>query len=181
MTLPLRSEGCTSFPLANPEPDVVIFSTGGAERTLEAAGAYARTDVVSVKDARTLAISIAYDAAGAGGYPVLIPLASNAEEEPAVGDDAWFTVPVSDGLVTTTTLAGALASGADFTQAPGLGLVDVRGTAIKPMAGASGASDEVRVLVLLHVAPYRWIHFQIAEVGATGTPGAAKISASVGT
>lgn len=170
----------TVFPLSSPTEATAIYSTAGAERTLAASGAYERSDlIVRVEGQRVITLTIAYDAAGVGGYPVIIPLVSNAGTKPAAGDDAWSQMPINDGTWTNTVLSGALASGSDFTQNPGVGLTEVRGLALKPMAAAVGATDEVRISVPLQVAGFRWFQFQIAEVGNTGAPGAALVTYSL--
>lgn len=167
-------------PIATPGPLTTMWSTAGAEKALAAAGAYTFSDViVPCAEERTITLFLAYDAAAAGGYPVIIPLGSCASSQPAAGDDSWFTLPASDGTWTNTVLAGAVPSGADWTQNPGMGLSEVRGVAVKPMAGAVGASDEVRIAITLNVAAFRYFQFAIAEVGNTGTPGSALVNASL--
>lgn len=167
-------------PIATPGPLAAMWSTAGAEKALAAAGAYTFSDViVPCAEERTITLLVAYDSAAAGGYPVIIPLGSCASSQPAAGDDSWFVLPASDGTWTNTVLAGAVPSGADWTQNPGMGLSEVRCLAIKPMAGAVGAGDEVRIAITLNVAPFRYFQFAVAEVGATGTPGALLVNASL--
>lgn len=167
-------------PIATPGPLTTMWSTAGAEKALAASGAYTFSDViVPCAEERTITLLVSYDSAAAGGYPVIIPLGSCASSSPAAGDDSWFTLPASDGTWTNTVLAGAVPSGADWTQNPGLGLSEVRGTAIKPMAAAVGTGDELRIAIVINVAPFRYFQFAIAEVGNTGNPGSVLVNASL--
>lgn len=167
-------------PIATPGPLTAMWSTAGAEKALAASGAYSFSDViVPCAEERTITLLVSYDAAAAGGYPVIIPLGSCASTQPAAGDDSWFVLPASDGTWTNTVLSGAVPTGADWTQNPGMGLAEVRCIAIKPMAAAVGTGDELRIAITLNVAPFRYFQFAIAEVGATGSPGAVLINASM--
>lgn len=159
-----------------------IYSTAGAERTLAASGAYEYSEILRVAEKKLACLQLAYDAAAIGGYPVIIPLVSYAEDAPDVGDDAWFTLPASDGMPTPTSLSGALPAGADYTLAPSVGLVDVRPLAVRPLAAATATTNEVRqsiALDLTSVPGARWLMVAIAEVGVTATPGAALVTATV--
>lgn len=159
-------------PNANPGPATNLWTTGGAERILAAAGAYTHGDaIVDVRMARQIHLEIFYRAGAAGGYPILLPQVSIEDAESLAGADVWTDLPVTDGVVTTTVLAGAVPSGADWTQDPGKGLVDLRGLAIKPMAAAIGTADRVRMSAILRVDSARWFQIAVAERGATGTPG----------
>lgn len=159
-------------PIALPGAATNLWTTAGAEKILAASGAYTHGDViVNVKNARQIHLEIFYRAGAAGGYPILLPQVSIEDDEPAAGDDAWTDMPVSDGVVTTTILGGAVPSGADWTQDPGKGLVDLRGLAIKPMAGAVGTSDRVRMSAVLRVDSARWFQIAVAERGVTANPG----------
>lgn len=149
-----------------------LWTAGGAEKILAAAGAYTHGDaIVNVKTARAIHLEVFYRAGGAGGYPILLPQVSIADDEPAAGDDVWTDVPVTDGIVTTTVLGGTVPSGADWTQDPGKGLVDLRGLAIRPMAAAIGTSDRVRMSAVIRVDSARWFQVAVAERGNTGAPG----------
>lgn len=159
-----------------------IYSTAGAERTLAASGAYEYSEILRVAEKKLACLQLAYDAAAIGGYPVIIPLVSYAEDAPAVGDDAWFAMPASDGMPTPTSLSGALPAGADYTLAPGVGLVDVRPLAVRPLAAATATTNEVRQSIALDLSSVpgaRWLMVAIAEVGVTATPGAALVTATV--
>lgn len=161
----------------------LMFHTAGAERALASAGAYERSEVLAVSERKRVCLQLAYDAAGASGYPVVVPFVSFEETAPAVDADAWFAIGAPDATPTATSLTGAVPSGADYTLAPGAALVTASPLAIKPMAAASGATNELRnaVSVDLSVVPgARWFHFAVAEVGATGTPGSLLATATVG-
>lgn len=159
-------------PIAIPGPATNLWTTAGAEKILAASGAYTHGDViVNVKSARSIHLEIFYRAAAAGGYPILIPQVSIADAAPAAGDDVWTDVPVTDGVVTTTVFGGAVPSGADWTQDPGKGLVDLRSLAIKPMAAAIGTADRVRMSAVIRVDSARWFQIAVAERGVTANPG----------
>lgn len=160
-----------------------IYSTSGAERTLAASGAYEYSEILKVAEKELVCLQLAYDAAAIGGYPVIIPLVSYAEDAPAATDDAWFAMPATDGVPAATSLSGALPAGADYTLAPSVGLVDVRPLAAKPLAAATGTGNEVRQSIALDLSSVpgaRWLLLAIAEVGVTATPGAALVTATVG-
>lgn len=176
----------SSNPAANAGPATPIFFGGTpanpTEKTLAASGAYSYSDViVPCATARTITLFLSYDPAAIGGYPVIIPLVSCSAAVPANNDDSWFQVPISDGTFTVSTLTGALPAGADFTVAPGVGVSQVRGLAIQPCAAAAAGTNEVRVAVTLNIAPYRFFQFVVAEVGATGSPGALLATYSMST
>mgnify|MGYP000673887531 CR=1 FL=1 len=160
-----------------------IYSTSGAERTLAASGAYEYSEILKVAEKKLVCLQLAYDAAAIGGYPVILPLVSYAENQPSPTDDAWFAMPATDGVPAATSLSGALPAGADYTLAPSVGLVDVRPLAVKPLAAATATSNEVRQSIALDLSSVpgaRWLMFAIAEVGVTATPGAALVTATVG-
>lgn len=160
-----------------------IYSTAGAERTLAASGAYEYSEILKVAEKKLVCLQLAYDAAAIGGYPVILPLVSYAEDAPAATDDAWFAMPASDGVPAATSLSGALPAGADYTLAPSVGLVDVRPLAVKPLAAATATTNEVRQSIALDLSSVpgaRWLLLAIAEVGVTATPGAALVTATVG-
>jgi hypothetical protein len=159
-------------PNANPGPATNLWTTAGAEKVLAASGAYTHGDVVvDVRMARQIHLEIFYRAGAAGGYPILLPQVSIEDNEPTAIADVWTDVPVSDGVVTTTVLGGAVPSGAAWTQNPGKGLVDLRGLAIKPMAAAIGTADRLRMSAVIRVDSARWFQVAVAERGLTATPG----------
>lgn len=143
-----------------------IFSSA----TLAASGAWTRSSIVEVRGARRITLMVDYDPAAISGYPVIIPLVSCATVQPAAGDDSWFRPTVWDGSVTAAALTGTLATGTDFTISQNNGIVLMHPLAIR-FAAASAATDEYRPAVPIDVTPYRWFHFQVAEVGATANPG----------
>lgn len=160
-----------------------LYHNAGSERTLAASGAYEYSDVLQVAGRDLVCLQLAYDAAAIGGYPVILPLVSYAENQPAAGDDVWFALPATDGVPAATSLSGALPAGADYTLAPSVGLVDVRPLAVKPLAAATATTNEVRQSIALDLSSVpgaRWLMFAIAEVGVTATPGAALVTATVG-
>jgi hypothetical protein len=150
------------------ESDIAIIYNSA---TLSASGAWTRSSIVSVIGVRRITIFADYDPAATSGYPVIVPLVSNALEQPAAGDDSWFQMPVWDGSVTAGALTGTLPTGADYTLSQSQGVALTYGLAVR-LAGASAATDEYRQAITLDVTPYRWFHFIAAEVGATGSPGA---------
>ncbi len=159
-------------PIAIPGPASNLWTASGAEKILAASGAYTHGDaIVDVRMARSIHLELFYRAGAAGGYPILLPQVSIADTEPSAGDDVWTDMQVTDGVVTTTVLTGTVPTGADWTQDPGKGLVDVRGVALKPMAAAVGTSDRVRQSLVLRVDTARWFQIAVAERGVTANPG----------
>jgi hypothetical protein len=155
-----------STPRAGQGAPTTIFTSAA----LAASGAWTRSDIVSVEGARRVVLEIDYDPAGTSGYPVIVPLVSNTVAAPAAGDDSWFQMPVWDGSVTAGALTGTLPTGADYTLSQPQGVAITYGLAVR-LSAAAGATDEFRQALVLDVTPYRWFHFIVAEVGATGTPG----------
>lgn len=165
--------------MAAPTP---MFHTAGAEKALAGSGAYSRSDsVISVAEKRTVCLQLAYDAAAAGGYPLIFPQVSFSEETPAADDDSWQFLPAVDGIVTPTTISGAAPSGADYTLAPQAGVMVARPLAVQPMGAATAGTNEIRQTVgisLDGVPGARWFQFIVAEVGATGSPGSLLVTAT---
>lgn len=137
---------------------------------LASSGAWTRSSIVNVANARKIVLEIDYDAAAASGYPIILPLVSNADDQPAADADSWFQMSVWDGSITAGALTGTLATGSDFTLAANQGVCISHGLAVR-LAASSGASDEHRIAIPLDVSAFKWFHFQAAEVGATGSPG----------
>lgn len=143
-----------------------------ASAALAASGAYTRSSIISVDAARFISLQCDYDphASSTAGYPMIVPLVSNADDEPAAGDDSWFQMPITDGTLTAGTLAGAVPSGADYTLAQDQGVVTVYGLAVR-LAASQANTNEYRQAVDLDVTRYRWFHFIVGEVGDTTNPG----------
>jgi hypothetical protein len=158
-------------PVAAAGPVGTLFT----EAALAASGDWTRgTGVLDVQNCRSLALFCKYNPAAIGGYPHIVLLVSNAQDAPAVGDDSWYALPMTDGTMTEVTLDTGLPSGADFTAAPGWGEVLVRGLVLRPDA-ADAASDEIRQAIEVRVAPYRWVQLMVAEKGVTASPGTLQV------
>lgn len=167
-------------PIALPGPPSNLWTTDGAEKALAAAGAYTNSDVVvDVRKARQIHVEIFYRAGGAGGYPILLPLVSIEDEEPASADDAWTFAPVTDGAVSTTILTGAVPTNADWTQDPGRGLIQTRGAAVQPCAACVDTDDRVRESMIVRVDTARWFQIAVAEKGNTASPGSLRLRYSL--
>lgn len=158
-------------------PAVPMAAQGTAESifasaALATSGAWTRSDIVNVERFRTITLFVDYDpdASSTAAYPAIVGLVSNSQEEPAAGDDEWYQIPVWDGSLTAGTLAGTLPTGADYTIAQDQGVALVYGLAIR-LAASSAASNEYRQAIVIDVAPYKYFHFIVAEVGDTTNPG----------
>jgi hypothetical protein len=177
--------------MASPNLSLINASTpiatpGGVEgvfdATLAASGAWTRSSVINVKNARKLTLYINYDPGAIGGYPGLIFLGSNgttstADAQPATDADSWFQLSAVDGSVTSAVGSGTLAAGSDFTIAQPEGWVTAYPMIVR-LTAATNAADEYRQAITIDVTPFRWVHFQAAEVGVTATPGALSVEAS---
>lgn len=145
------------------------------EAALAASNAWTRSDIVSVDGARRLTMLIDYNPAAASGYPTIIVLGSvgsltDGVTTPAAGDDVWFQLSTTDGSVTSAVLAGTLATGSDFTVTQPQGNAIAYPLAIR-LTAVTNATDEVRQAVTVDVGPFKWIHIQAQETGATANPG----------
>jgi hypothetical protein len=174
--------------MSTPQPERINASTpiagqGGvasifASAALAASGAWSRSSIVSVADARKLTLFVDYDPGAIGGYPGLILLGSCNVTEPASDADSWFQLSMFDGSVTSAVGSGALATGSDFTIAQPEGFA-IAYPLIVRLTAATNAADEYRQAITLDVTPFRWVHFQAAEIGVTATPGTLAVTYSL--
>ena len=162
--VPRATKG-TSIALA--DKDATAFDV--ASYALPAAGAFAISEAIDLDGARVLALDVLYDAAAAGGYPVVMVLVSNSAAEPAFDADEWVELQVTDGSVAAAA-AGAYPAGVVSTSSPDKGAVTFRGhKAI--FEGAAGAATKLRAGLGFLVSHYRWARALVAEEGVVGTPG----------
>jgi len=171
----LKENSASQTPLAGAGVDVVLRD----DAILASSGAYVNADwVISVIHARRLNIDIAYDPAASTGRPGIIVLCSNAADIPGLTDDSWYSLPATDGIVTATTLGGAVPSGADYTAAPDWGAVLSDKLLLLPRAAAN-AADEIRQRFIINVESCRYILLAFGEHGDTANPGNLTVTYSV--
>lgn len=137
-----------------------------------AAGAYttAQGGVIDLDGAREITIGLQYDPASATGRPAIILLGSIHFDQPGATDDAWLVPQGSDGVITDTTLGGALPVGQDFTATPQWGAQTLKRALWLPKAVAA-ATDELRDGQVFKVSGFRWLQVLYAEHGDTAAPG----------
>lgn len=126
----------------------------------------AKSGVYSVADARRIALWVKYSGNAAGGYAHIVPLVSAEGEEPAIADDSWFGLGIVEASATGTLLTGTMPTGADYTIAPEWGVVKSLPTVIRTEE-ADGASDEVRMCVVLDVTHARWLYVAAEEASGS--------------
>lgn len=158
-----------AFPEAR-KPGVPTVATESATTIVDGVtltNQYQASDVVDVREAREVTLLIDINAGSDGNIVSILPFGSVANE-PAVGDDSWFSLPVSDGTVTAATLGQTLHTGADMTNQPEWGT-----TAVYPMRAklptSDAATDELRIAVPLHVGWCRWFFVSVNDDDGTGT------------
>ncbi len=137
--------------------------------------------IVNVQQAGRITLWIAYDAGGGvGGYPQIVPMISGALAAPAVADDRWYGLGVSDTAPTDANLAGiTLPAGAAYTLGPEW-REEKEGPLVLRTFGADGA-EAIRVAVPIDVRHARWLYLAAAEVGDPANPGTLQIDWSIAT
>jgi hypothetical protein len=149
-----------------------------ASAALSASGAWSRSSIVCVENARKLTLLITYttDAtSGTDGYVELVPMAAYAGDQPAAGDATWFPFGDSDGTVTEGTLAGTLPTGTDFTATPNFAKRKYEPLCIRTDP-ADADTDVIQIAVTIDVTAARWFQLMAHEAGDTSNPGTLAIS-----
>ncbi len=150
------------------------------ETTAAASGAYAATGIVRCDGWRRCALWLNADCAAASGYIVVVPRFSPGAVDtwgttPAFGDDVWYPVMVNDAVPVPTLYTGARVSGVDYTGAPEFGAVTVRPLALR-FEAHDASTNEIRGVQEFEIpSGARYLSFEYAEVGTTGTPSALAI------
>lgn len=155
-----------TIPWASETNEVVLR----ADLALAAAGAFVVTTVIDVRGYRRLNLTIRYAPGAVNGRPHIVPFRAKTEASPALNSDSWSTFGVNDGSVASVNLTGALAVGTIITAQPQWGEVTNAQLVLTTRPGIA-ASDRIREDVELDVQSVKWVYLQVAEVGATATPG----------
>jgi hypothetical protein len=80
---------------------------------------YAISPIVSLADARSVTLYVAYNAAASDGQLSLIPLISGSDTTPGATDSSWFALGVTTGaFASTAALTRSLPPGMSLTTAP---------------------------------------------------------------
>lgn len=164
----LKKLSNSMVPMAAASAPLQVYSA-----TLPASGGWQASDLIRCGSARRATLWIKYTSNASGGdlgYPEIVPLVSAADPEPAPGDDSWYVPGISDGTITSKTLAGSLVSGADFDVQPDFGQARYRGLVISTEP-ADGNSDDVRIKVDLDVTAARYLQLHVHEAGDTTNRG----------
>lgn len=149
-----------------------------ASAALEASGAWSRSSIVDVVDARKITLLIDYttDAtSGTDGYVEIVPMVAFTSDSPAAGDATWFVPGVWDGSVTEGTLAGTLPTGTDFTATPMFGKTKHLPLCIR-LDPADADTDRIQIAVTIDVTSARWFQLMAHEAGDTSNPGTLAVS-----
>ena len=141
---------------------------------LPAAGAWKRSEILSVRGMRRFGLWVFADSdatGGTGAIPQIVVLGSAASTEPAIGADSWAMLPVLTGVITATAFStGTIASGADYTLTP-TGAMDTAAPLIVQLRAMAADTDKIRIGPLSYnVELVRWVHVIAAEVGDTTNP-----------
>ena len=150
---------------------------------LPAAGAWRRSEILSVSGFRKFGLWVFADSdatSGTGALPQIVVLGSAAEAEPAIGADSWTMLPEKTGIITATAFSsGTKPSGADYTLTP-TGAMDTVAPLIVQLRAMAADTDKIRVGPLSYnVELVRWVHVIAAEVGDTSNPVTLNLYANV--
>ncbi|HYC99701.1 MAG TPA: hypothetical protein VEB22_00610 [Phycisphaerales bacterium] len=141
---------------------------------------YTTAGIIDVRNARALTFFIDADAAAANDQLAIVVGVSNAETQPAAGDDSWFVPTVTDGAVTIGAGAGAVATGRDWTLLPAKWGQVLLNPGEYRFPAFGGASEEGRWAPAFDVSRYRWVIVDYADFGgATRCTVAIKYSRSI--
>lgn len=138
-------------------------------------GAYVYGSIVDVTAYRKMTLWISVDGASAANEVTLIPVRSNAEVQPAAGDDVWFPFSVNDATVTAADLGLAVPSGADYTIQPNWGRVTLYPLELR-LKAITNTTDKIRLSVTIDVEPAKWFQIACADADASGTLSTAVIT-----
>lgn len=151
----------------------VAFSGSAGTTVLPASGAWTQSEIINVKQLRRVTLEVLYNAHASTttGYAEIIPILCQQEALPAIGDDVWFPLGITDGAVTAGALAsGTIGTGSDYTITQSWGKVVYRPLVIQ--AGAALAnSDKIRIKVDIDVTDSSWFALQAREAGDTTNRG----------
>lgn len=158
-----------SFPVAYAMPSEVWV----ASHTLIAAGAWTHSAVLDVRIARYLATLVYYTAdstGGTGGYPRIELAFSSNTTAPLANDDAWEVISQPNETRAVVTPSGTIASGTDYTFAPGYAECVMERLIFRTLAMAND-TDKVRHRWVFPCNHARWARLMYAEAGDTANPG----------
>lgn len=144
-------------------------------------------NILNVDGYRTVRLWFSVTCASAANEPKVLVLLSPGVfgkaahgTAPLAGDDAWFAPGEFDGTYTDEDIeSGAtLATGSDFTKAPGW-----RDALVRPLKigfdPADNATDKIRLCIKVDVTGARWMQVQACDVDAAGTLATMAISATL--
>lgn len=134
--------------------------------------------VVSVANARRVTLIVSHDAhaSATDGTVWVLPMLSNANTAPAIGDDSWHAAPVPDIASTDADLGSGvtLPTGADFTKGPVWRRHPIGGLIFSTEGASSGEKVRVR-LPRLDVDDARWMYVAAIQQGDTTNFGTVKV------
>jgi hypothetical protein len=126
--------------------------------------AYALSSIITLGDARSITLYVAYESSATGGQFSLVPLVSGHDTAPASTADSWFALGVTPGTFSSTlALPRPLPLGMALTTNPPWGQFLYRGLDIRPPA-ATGAGQRIRFALNFDVSGAKFMEFLYAEV-----------------
>lgn len=154
-------------------------STLFTSAVLTAAGAWSRSDIVTVKDAREIVLLVDATADATGGTDSVVEMAfmvSCENAQPAAGDATWFVVGDTDGIATSAALAsGTLPTGTDFSATPNWWQRTYRPMVVR-LAAMAADTDRIQLTIRIPVVGYRWFQMMAHEAGDTSNPATLAVS-----
>lgn len=175
-------------PIANPGQGRALFADGtygsspfnvkalfsaGALPVAGGVGDWLRSEILSIVQARRIALEVSYDAAATTtGFAQLRVLTSSYQGDvaPVASDDVWFDAAASDGSISSGATAGAVPTGALWTAGFAYGQ-----QTFQPMIAKVGPSTtnsaKARMKLSFDVADARWFMLLAREGGDPTHPG----------
>lgn len=151
-----------------PGPWRDLISSSGAAVTLTANWSGNFSGVVSVFDARNVALWVDYaaNASGTTNYPQILIAVSAVEAEPAVGDDVWFAPSLAAAATPTAAgLTGTVVTGADYTISQNYHEHEFGGLVLRLPASSAGTDEYRQMIPGINVAGARWMYAAAIEKG----------------
>jgi hypothetical protein len=149
----------------DPSPSRIAIALESAQPG--ASNAWAVSDVIPVEHARWIAfwIKLSIDSSATAAQGQIRIMASAETDQPAIGDDSWYALSVTDATPTPTVLIGTVATGEDMTMQPEWGVHIVYPMALTLGAASDADTDEIRLHVECRCASARWIYVAYHELG----------------
>lgn len=165
------------FAVTSKGANATIWSAGD-EPGAALDGDFQSGTIIDTGDASALACTVKYDAAAAANALDFFFLVSNAPTMPAIGDDEWAVLPHADVSPTRALQTDDMPADVDITIAPEWGLILTRPGFFRTEP-ADGATDKVRLGLVVSVRHWRYIVLLAKEHGNPTTDGTLVVDAAL--